>query len=113
MATTRPTPFHERRRCRRRPAVRRTIVSCLRGTMGLGRDIGVRLHDFSEEGLRLVVSAELSPGEEVEVAVSPVGQSQAVSAAGKVVWSAPTEGGFWAGIKLDRRLTYQQLQLLT
>ena len=89
------------------------LVSCLKGTLGLGRDIGVRLHDYSEEGIRLVVNTQLAPGEEVEVAISPVFQSKAVSAAGVVIWSGAAEGGFWAGIQLTRRLTYSELGILS
>ena len=89
------------------------MVTCLRGSLGLNPDIGVRLHDFSEEGVRLVVKALLSPGEEVEVGIAPVLQSKAVTFTGTVVWSGPTEGGFWAGIRLAHRLTYTQMQILT
>jgi len=107
------TPVPDRRRCRRRPCRRTTLVTCLRGTSGLGRSIGLGLHDFSEEGVRLLVSVPLIPGDDVEVGLSPVYQSKAVSVAGTVVWSAPTAGGYWLGIKLDRRLSYAELTVLT
>jgi hypothetical protein len=111
MNPTPPAP--DRRRCRRRLCRRKTLVTCLRGTSGLGRSVGVGLHDFSEEGVRLIVSVSLAPGEDVEVGLSPVYQSKAISVTGVVVWSAPAGGGSWAGIRLDRRLSYAQLTVLT
>jgi len=89
------------------------IVTCLRGTLGLGQDIGVGLHDFSEEGIRLVTSTLLVPGEEVEACLAPVFQSKAVTITGTVIWTGETSGGFWAGVRLSRRLTYPELLILT
>jgi hypothetical protein len=88
------------------------LVSCLPGTLGLGRDIAVRLQDFSEEGIRLVVTTLLMPGDEVEACMSPVGQSKAVTITGTIIWSSATGDGFWAGIQLRRRLTHPELQVL-
>ncbi len=103
----------DRRRCRRRACTRNVLTTCLRGTLGLGRDIGVRLHDFSEEGIRLVVTTLLDPGDEIEAGLAPALQSQAVTTVGIVIWSAATPGGFWAGVRLARRLTYRELSLLS
>jgi PilZ domain len=113
MDTTNPTPQPDRRRCRRRLCTRKMLVTCLKGTLGLGRDIGVRLHDFSEDGIRLVVTTQLAPGEDVEVGLSPVFQSKAVTTNGTVIWSGAADGGYWAGIQLSRRLTYAELGILT
>ena len=113
MAISNPGLQVDRRRCRRRPCTRKMTVSCLRGTLGLGHDIAVRLHDFSEEGIRLVVTALLTPGEEVEACVSPVGQSKAVTITGTVIWSGETSGGYWAGIQIRRRLSYAELGVLS
>jgi hypothetical protein len=89
------------------------LVTCLRGTLGLGRDIGVSLHDYSEEGIRLVVTTLLAPGEEIEAGLSPVFQSRAVTTVGTVIWSGAADGGYWAGIQLTRRLTYAELGILS
>lgn len=113
MDTPIATPSPDRRRCRRRLCTRKMLVSCLKGTLGLGRDIGVRVHDFSEEGIRLVVSTLLAAGDEVEVALSPVFQSKAVSTGGIVIWSGDATGGYWAGIQLSRRLSHAELGILT
>ena len=113
MDTTNLTPQPDRRRCRRRLCTRKMLVSCLKGTLGLGQDIGVGLHDFSEEGIRLVVATLLAPGDEVEVGLSPVFQSKAVTTVGTVIWSGAANGGYWAGIQLARRLTYAELGILT
>jgi hypothetical protein len=88
-------------------------VTCLRGTLGLGPNIGIDLYDFSEEGIRLTVTMLLVPDEEVEVCLAPVFQSKAVSITGTVIWSCETKDGFWAGVRLSRRLTYPELGILT
>jgi hypothetical protein len=103
----------DRRRCRRRLCRRTTLVTCIRGTSGLGRSVGVGLNDFSEEGVRLAVSVPRTFGEDVEVGLSPVYQRKALSVTGVVVCSAPAGGGFWVGVRLDRRLSYAELTVLT
>jgi hypothetical protein len=112
MNPTSSTPVPDRRHCRRRLSRRPMVSTCLRGTLGLGRDIGRRLHDFSEEGVRLVVAVALAAGEDVEICMAPAYQSKAVTAVGIVVWSRPTDGGYWAGVRLSRRLTYPEVCVL-
>ncbi len=103
-----------RRRVRRQPVRPGTVVSCRLGTLGLGPDFALAVHDVSEDGARLSVTVALPVGEEVEVSLIPPGLSRPLVRVAEVVWSAP-EGpaSFWVGVRFRDPLNYAELIHLT
>lgn len=114
MSASTASPPVEQRKHRRRTPLAGTAVSCRLGTLGLGADIGVRLHDLCEEGIRLVVTTRLAPGDEIEVSLTPLVMSRPVVRVATVVWcGAKSPEGFWAGATFQSYLSYFELMHLT
>ena len=94
-----------------RPSVK---VACYRGTLDLGKNLAVSLVDISETGLRLVVSAELPPGQPITVLLQGPLQQRPLKLAAHVVWGAPAaDGNFSIGVQLEKYLRYQDILELT
>ena len=102
----------ERRRTPRRAAKRSVRAECRLGPRGLGADVGAVLFDVSEFGLRLVLTAAVSPGQEVEVTLKPQSGRDTRHVA-EVVWCAPRDAAtWWAGLRLRQPLNYADLSAL-
>jgi hypothetical protein len=103
----------ERRLCRRARPRGRVRVSCRKGPLDLGPNLAAGLLDVSESGARLALREALRPGQEVTVGLLGPGQ-QTVRVLGVVAWALPdADGGCVAGLRFERRLSYQDLQHLT
>jgi len=96
---------------KRRLAKKGTAVVCRKGTMGLGPNVAMRLHDISEDGVRLFIKTALAKGDEVEVSLTPPGISKAKVLTAVVAWcTAAQEGnGFWAGAKFRNPMSYSEI----
>ena len=67
--------------------------------------------DVSESGVRLLVTADLKPRQEVEVSMQAPGQLREIKHVGQVVWTVPaSDGTFCIGVQFDRRLSYAAVQ---
>ena len=105
-------PKDQRRGARRR-AQGQTRVEVRRAGPGPARDLALALADVSAEGIGVWLTAQLRPGEQVEVVVSkPTGP--AVRGPAEVRWCAA--GGDWtyrAGLRLRYPLNARDLSDLT
>src|SRR5258708_7658123 len=99
-----PRKLPQRRLSMRRNPKRTSRVVCRKGVFGMGPNLALRLLDIPETGARLVVKAEISPRQEVEVVISPPGGGREIVRKGAVVWAVPTaEGEFCVGVRFDKR----------
>lgn len=81
--------------------------------MGLGPNIGVALVDVSQIGACIVMKAELSPGEEVELALTGPGQNRPLKVNATVARTLDKSDLGWpTGLRFRRYLTYPELQSL-
>lgn len=88
----------------------RVQIECLKGTMGLGRNLARQLLDVSETGARLTVTAELKPGQEVELALQGSGHVRPVKRLANVIWCQPMQDRLWqAGLHFQKRFEYAEL----
>jgi hypothetical protein len=110
-----PAPSRANRRASRRAPLRTTVkVECRKGGHGLGPNLVVTPLDLSERGVRLVLRAELPPGQEVEVLITGGGYSRPVKKIGRIVWSLPTgSDGHVVGIRFDGSVPFSDLQGMT
>jgi hypothetical protein len=98
------------RRRHRRTARGGTRIECLRGTMGLGRNLAVSLINVSEIGACLVLREELNAGQEVEVhfVAASGGRTKLVAV---VVWVSPASNTtYTTGLQFRTPLSYSLLQ---
>ena len=102
-----------KRRSRRTASKTSTRLRVYRTAMGLGPNIASTLLDLSETGLRVVLKEAPTVGQEVEVNLeSPTGRTS--KSAATVVWIIPaTDGTFVVGLRLQKTLTYTDLQALS
>ena len=87
-------------------------MECRKGTLGLGPNLTVRPLDLSENGIRVVLRAELPEGQEVEVLLHGSGFARPVKRVARVVWSVPVAGGHCAGLRFDDCVGYADVQAL-
>jgi hypothetical protein len=107
------TPVKNRRLTPRRRAKNSSRVTCIKGALGLGANLGVKLLDVSETGARLVVKEALNPGQEVELNLEAPGGGRPVRLPAEVIWSVPTaDGQHCVGTSFHKRLSYADLQHL-
>jgi hypothetical protein len=108
-----PSPA-DRRASRRRPPRGSIRIECRKGSHSLGRNIGKQFLDLSETGVRLLASAELRPGDEVEVILTGGWSMKPLKRLGRVVWAFKAgEDGYCAGLRFDKPLSYTQVQELS
>jgi len=89
-------------------------VSCLKGSLGLGRNIGETVLDLSETGVRLVVSTALDDGQEIEVILQGQGQPSRIKVLANVVWCVPAaDGRYCIGARFQKYLSYADFGRLT
>ena len=82
-------------------------ITCLRGSLGLGKNLAVSLLDISETGIRMVVSSALDARQEVEVTLIGPRQCRPIKVRGDVVWCVPAaDGTFCIGARFQKRLRF-------
>jgi hypothetical protein len=103
-----------KRRTRRHPARRTTRVACYKGSLGLGRNIALAIHNVSEEGACITLSELLPVGQEVELHLESIHHRRPVKVQARVVWSSTGENGtHLAGLQFQKVLPFQDLQALS
>jgi len=108
------SPKKNRRLSPRRPPKRSLRVSCIKGSLGLGANVGVAVLDVSETGIRLVVSSALEAGNEVEIELSSTVLPRPVKILAHVVWCvAAADGNHCIGAHFQKRMNYAYLMQLT
>jgi len=101
-------------RCDQRPRRRLRAAPGTRVCLGGGPDPGAAVLDVSEGGIRLLVSAPLPKGQDVEVTLEAPGGRPPVTLRAEVVWSVPTaDGRCCVGARLRAPLSPPDLQALT
>jgi hypothetical protein len=106
--TSENTKPNRRKSPRRKP---RTFIKlkCRKGNLGFGANVAVTLLDISETGARLVVTQELTPGQEVEL--EGHGLKQRIKKIACVRWQLKLDdGNFGAGVEFDKPLLYADWQ---
>jgi hypothetical protein len=89
---------------------RRVSVILRKGALGLGPNLAVALLDASEDGLGMRLKGPLSPGDEIEVELSPPGVRKSFKRLGEIRWCREVgDGTFVVGIKLQKRLAFTEL----
>lgn len=107
-------PLRNRRVNRRHQPKHSTKAVCLRGNLGLGRNIALSVLDVSERGVRLMVREELKPGHEVEVSLEGVSVQRPVKRVATVVWCVAAEDGtYCVGVRFEKLLGFADWQSLT
>jgi hypothetical protein len=108
-----PTPQRKnQRRSRRQPPKGGTRVRAYGNLLGIGANLGVKLLDLSETGVRLVLKSDLPPGQQFVVELESIG-SRAVRMPCIVVWSVEAaDGGFVVGAAFQKTLSYLDLHTL-
>jgi hypothetical protein len=103
-----------RRGSRRFPPRGRVKVTCRKGSLDLGPNLGVALLDASETGARLVLSVGLVFGQEVFLTLdSPTG-GRPPRRLGTIVWTvAAADGTFLTGVQFAKPLRYTELSHVT
>ncbi len=100
-----------RRASRRQPARCNARIECRKGSLGLGRNLVKRFLDLSETGVRLLLSDELTRGQEAEILFEPRGAGKPIKRIGRVVWSVKAgEDGYCVGVHFDKPLSYVFVQ---
>jgi hypothetical protein len=85
-------------------------VHCVRGTLGLGPNLALRVLDTSETGVRLMVGTALDSGQEIEVQIVGPARGRASKLLADVVWCVPAaDGTFCVGARFRKRLSYAEL----
>jgi hypothetical protein len=97
------------RRQIRRKVRNATDVSCQRGTSGMGPNIGIRLLDISEEGVRLATNQAVNPGEELEISFTPLGCNREILCGIIVVWCKAHDGVHSVAGKFRPPLRYDDI----
>ncbi|MGL4553924.1 MAG: PilZ domain-containing protein [Gemmataceae bacterium] len=113
MSDPAPAPKKTKHRARRRVAKRSTKVRAYRNGLGLGPNIGLRVLDLSETGVRLVLKEELPVGREFELTFEgPAGTP--VRLLGRVVWVVKAEDGtYCAGASFEKSIGWGELLSLS
>src|SRR5262249_8490810 len=110
----RSTSPADRRASRRRPPRGSIRIECRKGAYGLGRNLSKQFLDLSETGVRLLVSAELRPEDEVEVILTGAGSMRPLKRIGRGIWAFKAgEAGYCAGLRFDKPLSYVHVQQLS
>lgn len=106
-------PGPNRRSSIRRPPRGKARVTCLKGSLGLGRNLAKSLLDISETGARLILTAALARGDEVEVTLSSPNLPRPIRLLGNVIRSIPDgEGHFAVGVRFQKSVNYAELSRL-
>jgi hypothetical protein len=88
-------------------------VECRKGHPGLGPNLTEAILDYSAKGARLILLAEVSQGQRVELLFRALGEVRPLRAPGRVAWALPLAmGGFCVGVRFDRTLSVLDMQRL-
>ncbi|HEV3258845.1 MAG TPA: PilZ domain-containing protein [Gemmataceae bacterium] len=103
-----------RRQSIRRMPKGKPRISCLKGSLGLGRNIGAAVLDISETGIRMIVSVPLEKRQEIEVTVEGPAQPHPVKLMADVVWCVATaDNRYCIGARFQKHLNYADFGRLT
>ena len=103
----------ERRAFTRKPARSKAKATCRVG-LDLGPNLPATLADLSISGVRLVSGVVLAPGREVTLGLEGPMHQKPVQRLGTVVWASQRDdGGYWVGVRLEKYLEHNDVQLLT
>jgi hypothetical protein len=103
-----------RRRCRRRPPKSRVRVTCRRGGLDLGPNLGLTVLDVSEAGIGLLVKEDVEEGREVSIGLEGQSHSRPMVRVGIVVWrKCAADGAFVIGVRFEKALPYTFVLELT
>ncbi len=102
--------IRNRRRALRRLARRSTKIACFRGSLGMGKNLGISLLDISETGVRLHVKAPFEEGEDLEVNLLGLVHARPIRVLCKVIWCMETkEGNFIVGAEFEKSIRYRDV----
>ena len=102
-----------RRRAIRRDTRRSTKAICYRGSLGLGKSIGVAVYNVSETGAQLSVNTALAVGDELEVNLDGMRFRRPLRVVGRVVWCLKDcDGNYSIGVDFDKYLRFHDVQEL-
>lgn len=88
-------------------------VSCATGKMGMGPNVAVTVLDVSETGVRLILKAAQSPGNELELSLEAPGDRRPTKVPAQVVWCAAlADGNHCIGARFLKPIPYAILQAL-
>ncbi len=109
-----PPRVQNRRRNMRRPSKKRVRVTCRRGGLDLGPNLGLAMVDLCEAGVRLVVKEPLEPGCAVSVGLEGQSHNRPTLRIGSVVWClAAADGTYLTGVRFEKGLPYTFVLELT
>jgi hypothetical protein len=89
-------------------------VTCRKGTLGLGPNLAIRMHDVSVDGVQLIVKSALVKGDVIEIGFSAPGLPSKLNREAVVVWCSGSESeGFRIGARLRVPLEYGHIYYMT
>jgi hypothetical protein len=104
--------YANRRLWPRHPAREDVGVACRAGTLGIGRDLALRLLDLSAVGACLLLEEPVEKGSLVMLDLRAPDRPQVLHRAGIVVWSTPAEEGARVGVVFAPALSTGELREL-
>lgn len=102
-------PSRNRRATLRRTPRGKVKIVCYKGSLDLGQNLAVTLHDISEAGARLLLKSALAPGQDVLLLLESMGHSRPVKISGTVAWAIPSNDAFLTGIRFQKYLPYEDI----
>jgi hypothetical protein len=85
-------------------------IACRKGDLDLGPNIAVGHVDISETGVRLQLTTHLPPKQEVTLTLDGPNHRRPLKRHAQVIWCVPAhQGGFYAGLRFEKRLSYVDL----
>ncbi len=110
MTTATSAQVRNRRSAMRRVPRSTVKVECRVGASGLGKNLVVRLLDFSEGGMRVILTTELALKSEVEVLLFGAAHGKPTKRVANVCWTVPLEGGnHCVGLEFQKRLLFAEV----
>ena len=111
MSDEKTTSAADRRIVRRKPLKKGVTVTVRKGTLGLGPNLAAGGEELSLDGVQLRVKSELKKGDEIEIGLTGIGRSKAMTLVADVRWCREDEETetFLIGAKFRRRLVYADL----
>ena len=104
----------EHRRMVRRLVKKTTLGTCQKGNSGLGPVLETRLHDISEDGIRVILKVPMAPGDEIEISITPIGTGRPLTVEAAIVWCSKEQGsGFCVAGKFLSPLSYEAIYHMT
>jgi len=101
----------DRRIVRRKPLKKGVTITVRKGTLGLGPNLAAGGVELSLDGVQLRVTSELKKGDEIEIGLTGIGRSKAMTLVADVRWCREDDETetFLIGAKFRRRLAYADL----